>query len=117
MVWCTNVLFPDQQIVNELLLHEAGLGALPGGGLAGPSTTSSSKSPTPGRGGGGGGGGRRGGDVQGESSSSELEEEEEGRGWAQTIPENSGNESSDEEFTMKVSNAKCGHRVVVGKLT
>ena len=101
MVWCTNVLFPDQQIVNELLLHEAGLGALPGGGLAGPSTTTSSKSPTPGRGEGGGG---RGGDVQGESSSSELEEEEdERRGWAQTIPENSGNESSDEEFTMKVS--------------
>ena len=79
--------------MNELLLHEAGLGALPGGlGGAGPSTaSSSSKSPTP------------GGELHRESSSSEGEEEEKG-GWApaQAIPENSGDESSDEEFTMKV---------------
>ena len=86
----------DQQIMNELLLHEAGLGALPGGrgsAAAGPSTaSSSSKSPTPG-----------GGDMGRESSSSEREEER--GGWApaaQTIPENSEDESSDEEFTMKV---------------
>ena len=77
--------------MNELLLHEAGLGALPGGlSTAGPSTASS-KSPTP------------GGELQRESSSSEGEGEEKG-GWATvpTIPENSGDESSDEEFTIKV---------------
>ena len=72
--------------MNELLLHEAGLGALPGG--LGPSTAS--KSPIPG--------------LQRETSSSEGEGEEEGGGWAepQSIPENSEDESSDEEFTMKV---------------
>ncbi|CAI8025266.1 General transcription factor IIE subunit 1 [Geodia barretti] len=100
----SSALLPDQQIMNELLLHEAGLGALPGGlGGAGPSTaSSSSKSPTP------------GGELHRESSSSEGEEEEKG-GWApaQAIPENSGDESSDEEFTMKVG----GREVALNEVT
>jgi hypothetical protein len=100
----SSALLPDQQIMNELLLHEAGLGALPGGlGGAGPSTaSSSSKSPTP------------GGELHRESSSSEGDEEEKG-GWApaQAIPENSGDESSDEEFTMKVG----GREVALNEVT
>lgn len=83
----------DQQIMNELLLHEAGLGARQGA-LA--TASSSSKSPTPGDGSGVG-------DAQRDTSSSEGDGEGEGT-WTgvQTIPENSGDESSDEEFTMKV---------------
>ena len=81
--------------MNELLLHEAGLGSLPGS-LTVPSTaSSSSKSPTP------GGGAEL---LRESSSSSEGEGEGGGSGWptAETVQEMSGDESSDEEFTMKV---------------
>ena len=83
----------DQQIMSELLLHESGLSSMPS---AGPSSSSS--------------GPPLHGDLQATkySSSSEGEGEgedmEEGGGWmgAQSVPNQSDEDSSDEEFTIKV---------------
>ena len=72
--------------MSELLLHESGLSGMPGLGGAGQ--------PLP-------------GDQGNKYSSSSEEEEEEGEGegeggWMDTRQRNSAEESSDEEFTMKV---------------
>ena len=83
---------PDQKIMNELLIHEGRLGGVAGlSGVGAPSGTV----------------GVRGDQYTTYSSSSEEEEEEEEeKRWAgsQPNPDQSAEESSDEEFTMKV---KC----------
>ena len=77
--------------MNELLIHEGRLGGV--AGLSGAGTPSGTA-------------GVRGDQYTTYSSSSEEEEEEEEKGWAgsQPNPDQSAEESSDEEFTMKV---KC----------
>ena len=84
---------PDQKIMNELLIHEGRLGGV--AGLSGAGAPS-------------GAAGVRGDQYTTYSSSSEEEEEEEEkeRVWvgSQPNPDQSAEESSDEEFTMKV---KC----------
>ena len=81
---------PDQKIMNELLIHEGRLGGVAGlSGAGAPSGTAVAR-----------------GDQYTTYSSSSEEEEEEEKGWAgsQPNPDQSAEESSDEEFTMKV---KC----------
>lgn len=91
----TNLALTDQQIMNELLLHEGGLSSVPGlsRGLSGPL-------------------------GQRYTSSSEGEEEGEQGGWTGAQPaqeQSTEEESSDEEFTMKVKHEDnvCTH-VTIG---